>query len=42
MLTHLVQDNPSVAKVLSKYANIQMLANLENSLYLNNVREVIA
>lgn len=42
MLTHLVKENPSIAKILSRYANMSMLSNLDSNLYLNNAREIIA
>lgn len=41
MLTHLVKNNPAIGRILSKYATMTMLGNLEGNLYLNNIREVI-
>lgn len=42
MLTHLIQDNANLAKIISRHASNTLLGNLDSNLYLNNVREVIA
>ena len=49
MLSHLIKDNPNLAKILSTHVSMTMLSSsntfgesMNERLYLNNVREVIA